>query len=53
MCNYIKLGEIIMNVSLKEPMTPLWIMFPWISRYSIGWRMGYWGRLSLQILGMV
>jgi len=40
MCNYIKLGEIIMSVILEDPMPPLWIMFPWISRYSIGWRMG-------------
>jgi ribA/ribD-fused uncharacterized protein len=30
-----------MNFTIKEPMPPLWIMHPHISRYSIGWRMGY------------
>ncbi|GKX31340.1 hypothetical protein SH1V18_38200 [Vallitalea longa] len=27
--------------SLNNPMPPLWLMYPHISRYSIGWRMGY------------
>lgn len=26
--------------NLQNPMAPLWIMYPYISRYSIGWRMG-------------
>ena len=30
-----------MNFTIKEPMPPLWIIYPGISRYSIGWRMGY------------
>lgn len=30
-----------MNYSIKKPMPPLWIMYPHISCYSIGWRMGY------------
>ncbi|MDR0567615.1 MAG: NADAR family protein [Spirochaetaceae bacterium] len=30
-----------MAFTLKEPMPPLWIMYPHISRFSIGWRMGY------------
>lgn len=25
----------------KKIMPPLWLAFPWIERYSIGWRMGY------------
>lgn len=25
---------------INNPMAPLWIMYPYISRYSIGWRMG-------------
>ncbi|WP_432664407.1 NADAR family protein [Wukongibacter baidiensis] len=27
--------------SLSKPMPPLWLMYPSITRYSIGWRMGY------------
>jgi ribA/ribD-fused uncharacterized protein len=27
--------------SINNPMAPLWFMYPHISRYSIGWRMGY------------
>ncbi|MDR1340088.1 MAG: NADAR family protein [Prevotellaceae bacterium] len=30
-----------MNFTVKEPMPPVWMMHPHISRYSIGWRMGY------------
>ncbi|WP_160672422.1 NADAR family protein [Clostridium sp. C8-1-8] len=29
------------NYNIDNPMAPLWIMYPNISRYSIGWRMGY------------
>ena len=27
--------------TLEKPMAPLWLMYPSISPYSIGWRMGY------------
>jgi hypothetical protein len=27
--------------SIDNPMAPLWLMYPHISRCSIGWRMGY------------
>lgn len=27
--------------NIENPMPPLWLMYPHISRYSIGWRMGY------------
>ncbi|MDR1070195.1 MAG: NADAR family protein, partial [Gracilibacteraceae bacterium] len=30
-----------MDFTTKNPMPPPWIMYPHISRYSIGWRMGY------------
>ena len=30
-----------MCFTLKEPMPPLWIMYPYMHRFSIGWRMGY------------
>ncbi|MDR1322740.1 MAG: NADAR family protein [Gracilibacteraceae bacterium] len=30
-----------MDFTIKNPMPPLWIVYPYISRYSIGWRMGY------------
>ena len=30
-----------MTFSVKELMPPLWLMYPHIHRYSIGWRMGY------------
>ncbi len=30
-----------MNFSIENPMPPLWLMYPNISQYSIGWRMGY------------
>ncbi len=26
---------------IKNPMAPPWLIYPNISRYSIGWRMGY------------
>lgn len=29
------------NYNINNPMAPLWLMYPHISRYSIGWRMGY------------
>lgn len=29
-----------MKQTVKERMLPCWLMFRWISRYSIGWRMG-------------
>ncbi|MCL1994501.1 MAG: NADAR family protein [Spirochaetes bacterium] len=29
-----------MDSNIKEPMPPLWLMYPYITRYSIGWRMG-------------
>lgn len=27
--------------TIEKPMPPLWMMYPHISRFSIGWRMGY------------
>jgi len=27
--------------TIDNPMPPLWLMFPYIDKYSIGWRMGY------------
>lgn len=27
--------------TIENPMPPIWIMYPHISKYSIGWRMGY------------
>lgn len=27
--------------TINEPMPPIWIMYPGISQFSIGWRMGY------------
>lgn len=27
--------------TIENPMPPIWIMYPHISQYSIGWRMGY------------
>ena len=30
-----------MKYTIEKPMPPLWLMYPAISRYSIGWRMGY------------
>jgi len=30
-----------MNFTINNPMPPLWMMYPHISRYCIGWRMGY------------
>lgn len=29
------------NYNINNPMAPPWLMYPNISRYSIGWRMGY------------
>lgn len=29
------------NYGINSPIAPLWLMYPYISRYSIGWRMGY------------
>lgn len=29
------------NYNINNPMAPPWLMYPHISRYSIGWRMGY------------
>lgn len=29
------------NFTIESPMPPIWIMYPNISQYSIGWRMGY------------
>ncbi|MDJ1480497.1 NADAR domain-containing protein [Cytophagaceae bacterium YF14B1] len=29
------------SFTLDSPMPPVWIMYPHISQYSIGWRMGY------------
>lgn len=29
------------NFTIDKPMPPLWIMYPNISQFSIGWRMGY------------
>ena len=29
------------NFTLNTPMPPIWIMYPEISQFSIGWRMGY------------
>ncbi len=30
-----------LNDKLKQPMLPLWLAYPGVGRYSIGWRMGY------------
>ncbi len=27
--------------TIESPMPPIWIMYPYITQYSIGWRMGY------------
>lgn len=27
--------------TIDNSMAPLWLVYPHISRYSIGWRMGY------------
>ena len=27
--------------TLDNPMPPLWLMYPYIHKFSIGWRMGY------------
>lgn len=29
------------NFTIEKPMPPIWIMYPNISQFSIGWRMGY------------
>ncbi|MFD0710505.1 NADAR family protein [Paenibacillus sp. GCM10027626] len=29
------------SYDIDNPMAPLWFMYPFISRYSIGWRMGF------------
>ncbi|MCP3774930.1 NADAR family protein [Paenibacillus sp. MZ04-78.2] len=29
------------SFTIDNPMPPLWLMYPHITRYSIGWRMGY------------
>jgi ribA/ribD-fused uncharacterized protein len=41
--NYFLLGGKIVKKTydIDSPMAPLWLMYPHISRYSIGWRMGY------------
>lgn len=34
--------------NINNPMAPLWLMYPHISRYSIGWRMGYGETYALE-----
>ncbi len=33
-------NEITSIFTLDNPMPPLWMMYPHISQFSIGWRMG-------------
>ncbi|ADL51188.1 NADAR family protein [Clostridium cellulovorans] len=37
--------------NINNPMAPLWIMYPHISRYSIGWRMGCGEAYAIEFVG--
>lgn len=36
--------------TIKNPMAPLWLMYPHITRYSIGWRMGYGEAYAMEFI---